>query len=311
MSEKTVLVEKENPKLCGAGTVQPRQLQPPRIRCFMSRDPVYADLHTHTTCSDGRRAPDDLVRRAAERGLRVLSVTDHDTVEGLDAARAEAAAHDLCFLDGVELSVTLDGDELHLLAYGLDPQHEGLKTHLRRMQEARRDRAWTIVDRLRERGLEVEDEQLRDDIATTHAVGRPHVAEALVRAGHVGTVREAFDRYLGQGGPGYVAKPAFAAQRALDLVHDAGGIGVLAHPGHWTSSSQIRGLVDAGLDGLEITHPSHDASLRGYYERLARGYDLILTGGSDYHGRTEAEDKAFGTMGMTRREWERFRAALA
>jgi hypothetical protein len=85
----------------------------------------------------------------------------------------------------------------------------------------------------------------------------------------------------------------------------------LAHPGHWTSSSQIRGLVDAGLDGLETVHPSHDASLRGYYERLARGYDLILTGGSDYHGRTEAEDEAFGTMGMTREEWERFRAALA
>jgi len=277
----------------------------------MPRDLVYADLHTHTTCSDGRRTPDELVQQAGERGLQVLSVTDHDTVEGLPPAQQKAESLGMFLLPGIELSVTLDGDELHLLAYGITPDHVGLEKHLQRMQEARRDRAWEMVRRLRKRGLEIEDDRLRDEIASTHAVGRPHVAEALVRAGHVKTVREAFERYLGEEKPGYVAKPAFAAGQALDLVHDAGGIGVLAHPGHWTSSTQIRRLVDAGLDGLETVHPSHDASLRGYYERLARGYDLIPTGGSDYHGRTEAEEEAFGTMGMTREEWERFRAALA
>ena len=277
----------------------------------MDQDDVFADLHTHTSASDGVLSPGTLVDRAADRGIQVLSVTDHDTMEGLAAATAVAQERDIELLAGVELSVTLDGDEIHLLAYDVDPIHAGLHKHLEALQEARRDRAWRIVERLRSCGLEVEDEHLRTDIATTHAVGRPHLAAALVRGGHVETHREAFDRYLGRGKPGYVAKPAFPADDALRLVHEAGGVGVLAHPGHWTSSTQVRRLVDAGLDGLETHHPSHDASLRSYYERLARGYDLLVTGGSDYHGRTDDENAHFGTVGMNRSAWERFRAALA
>jgi hypothetical protein len=272
---------------------------------------VYADLHTHTYCSDGELSPETLVERAAERGIQVLSVTDHDTVEGVAPAAASARDVDMRLVSGIELSVTLGGREIHLLAYGIDPEHSGLQRHLAAMQEARRDRAWTIVERLRERGIDVEDEQLRDDIASVHAVGRPHVAAALVRCGHVDTERTAFEQYLGAGTVGDVSKPAFAVADALALVHEAGGVAVLAHPGHWTSGTQIRQLVDKGLDGLETKHPSHDDSLRGYYERLAKGYDLLMTGGSDYHGRTTKEDAHFGAEGMTRSEWERFRAALA
>jgi predicted metal-dependent phosphoesterase TrpH len=237
-------------------------------------------------------------------------VTDHDTIEGIAPAAAAAESQGVHLVPGIELSVTLDGDEIHLLAYGIDPGHAGLRQHLAAMQEARRERASMIVERLRDHGVEIEDEQLRADIASVHAVGRPHVAAALVRGGHVRTERAAFEQYLGEGKPGYVAKPAFPAADALSLVHEAGGVGVLAHPGHWTSSTQVRRLADAGLDGLETRHPSHDASLRGYYERLAQGYDLLTTGGSDYHGRTRKEDERFGTMGMTCAEWERFRAAL-
>lgn len=277
----------------------------------MDQDDVFADLHTHTTASDGVCSPEAVVRRAAKRGIQVLSVTDHDTVEGLSAASRAARKRRIQVLAGIELSVTLEGEEVHVLAYDVDPAHAGLQRHLEAMQEARRDRAWRIVERLRDQGVEVEDDRLRSDIASTHAVGRPHVAAALVRAGHVDTDREAFERYLGQGKPGYVAKPAFAAEEALSLVHDAGGVGVLAHPGHWTSGTQIRHLVDAGLDGIETRHPSHDASLRGYYERLARGYDLCTTGGSDYHGRTDNEEAHFGTVGMSRSAWERFRVVLA
>lgn len=275
------------------------------------RRDVYADLHAHTTCSDGTLSPTALVDRAAERGLRALSVTDHDTVEGLGPAAVAAEARDLCFVPGVELSTTLGDREVHLLAYGIDPGHSGLQRHLAAMQRARRDRAWAMVRRLREQGVEVEDERLRDDIASVRAVGRPHVAAALVRMGHVNTHREAFEQYLGEGNPGYVPKPVFSAADALTLIHEAGGIGVLAHPGHWTSGTHVRRLVEAGLDGLETVHPSHDASLRGYYERLARGYDLVPTGGSDYHGRTDEENERFGRVGLSRKEWERFRAVLA
>jgi predicted metal-dependent phosphoesterase TrpH len=272
----------------------------------MTQADVYADLHMHTTCSDGCYSPTALVERAAERGIQVLSVTDHDTVEGLEPAATAARACGLRFVPGIELSVTLEGEEIHLLAYDFDPDHNELERHLRVMQDARRDRAQTMVERLREHGAEVMDERLQEDIASTHAVGRPHVAAALVRAEQVATDREAFERYLGRGKPAYVAKPAFAASDALNLVHEAGGMGILAHPGHWTSSAQIRRLVEAGLDGLETIHPSHDASLRGYYERLARGYDLAMTGGSDYHGRREDEESHFGSVGMNQSDWERF-----
>jgi hypothetical protein len=231
-------------------------------------------------------------------------------VAGLEAAATAAEPLGVRLVPGVELSVTLDERDIHLLAYGVDPDHAGLQRHLAAVQEARRDRAWTIVERLHEHGVDAEDEQLRADIASVRAVGRPHVAAALVRTGHVDTERAAFEQYLGKGKPGDVAKPAFPAADALALIHEADGVGVLAHPGHWTSGVQIRRLVNDGLDGIETKHPSHDASLRGYYERMAQGYDLFTTGGSDYHGRAEDEDTRFGRLGMTRSEWERFRAVL-
>jgi predicted metal-dependent phosphoesterase TrpH len=278
-----------------------------------SRDPstIYADLHTHTDHSDGRLSPARLVERAAERDISALAVTDHDTTAGLEAALAAGRTHGLTVLTGAELSVTLDENELHLLVYGFDPTHEALREHLRRMQEARRRRVWKMVDRLRTQGVEVEEETLREEMAGTAAAGRPHLAAALVHSGHVDTLQAAFDRYLGRDGPGFVSKPAFPVPEALTVVHEAGGIGVLAHPGHWTSSTQIRRLVAAGLDGLEVYHPSHGASLRSYYRRVARSYDLLVTGGSDYHGRTADEETNFGRIGLNTSGWERFRAAVA
>jgi Predicted metal-dependent phosphoesterases (PHP family) len=276
----------------------------------MDPSAVHADLHTHTRCSDGRLAPEALVKTAADWGVRVLAVTDHDTTEGLADAEAAAQARGLTFVPGIELSVTEEDDEVHLLAYGIDPVHPALQDHLQAFRKARRERAWTMVDRLRDHGLTVDDEELAAEIESTHAVGRPHVAAALVRAGHVETPREAFERYIGRDGPGYVAKPTVPAATALDLVHRAGGLAVLAHPGHWTSGRRIRRLVDRGLDGIEVVHPSHDASLRRYYERLADGYDLIATGGSDHHGRA-GRDGQLGHFGLSKQQWERCRARLA
>lgn len=271
----------------------------------------YADLHTHTRCSDGQLAPEALVTAAAERGVQVVAVTDHDTVAGLSDARATAEACGLDFISGTELSVTLDGEEVHLLAYGVDPTHDGLQKHIQTMREARWRRAHRMLDRLRSHGLDIADEQLHAQVDDAAAVGRPHVAAALVKAGHVHTIREAFEQYLAEERPGYVPKPEMEAAAALTLVHEAHGVGVLAHPGDWVSSTQIRQLVDRGLDGIEVVHPSHRTSLEDYYRRLADGYDLFTTGGSDYHGRADAEDTYFGTMGMTEAEWERFRAAVA
>lgn len=273
--------------------------------------PVYADLHTHSQCSDGHLAPAALVRRAVEQGLSVLALTDHDTVQGLPAAAEAARACDVQLVPGIELSVTEEGEEVHLLAYGIDPEHSGLRAHLNSFREARRERAWAMIDRLRTHGLPLNDAVVADVFDGAEALGRPHVARVLMAADHVDTLREAFDQYLGRKQPGFVEKPEVPADKALQMVHSAGGVGVLAHPGHWMSSRRIRRLVHQGLDGLEVVHPSHDASLRGYYERLAEGHGLFVTGGSDFHGGPHRTDDQMGHLGLTREEWERCRPHVA
>lgn len=277
----------------------------------MVRDAVYADLHTHTSCSDGALTPEALVERVAERGVRVLAVTDHDTVEGVEAARVAAESEGIQFVRAVELSVTLGGTEIHVLAYDIDLAHEEFRRHLRSMEEARRHRVRQMVEQLRDQGIDLRDEKLRAVMESKAAVGRPHVADALVREGHVETIDEAFEKYLEPDQSGFVAKPEVPAEEMLSLIHEAGGVAVLAHPGHWTSSETIRRLVERGLDGIETVHPSHDPSLRQYYERLARGYGLLETGGSDYHGWSSDQKDSLGSVGMTRKQWERFREAVS
>lgn len=277
----------------------------------MQRETVYADLHTHTTCSDGALTPEALVERAAERGVQVLSVTDHDSLAGLESARTAALRWGLRVVTGVELSVTMKGEEVHLLAYGIDPSHETLRRHLRQMVQARRDRVRRMVAQLQDMGLDLPDEALEAALSTEDSVGRPHVASALVRSGHVDTIGQAFDKYLAQGQPAFVAKPEVPGPKVVSLIHDAGGVAVLAHPGHWTPSRRIRNLVEAGLDGIETIHPSHDPTLRRYYEQWARGSNLLETGGSDYHGTSGEGTDSLGTVGMSKSQWERFRDAVS
>ncbi len=271
---------------------------------------IYADLHLHTTCSDGRLAPAALVARVAEAGVQVVAVTDHDTVEALPAARAEATRRGLTLVTGVELSVTVDATEVHLLAYGFDPAHDGLCRHLEAFRTARADRAAAMARALTRLGAPV----TMDDVeaaADGAIIGRPHVADALVARGHVATTQEAFDRYIARGQPGHVAKPRVPARAALDLVHEAGGLGVLAHPGHATGGWLLQTLVNAGLDGLEVYHPAHDAMLTDYYRRMAEAFGLVVTGGSDYHARGPGGDARLGRLGLTEAAWERLHPAFA
>lgn len=272
----------------------------------MEATTAYADLHTHTTCSDGVFSPAALVEKAADCGLRVLSVTDHDTVGGLPAASERAEKRGLTFVPGVELSVTVNETEIHLLAYDFNPSDSDLCSHLEYMSTGRRERAHQMIDLLQDEGIDIYDEELAAEISSNASVGRPHVASALVRGGYVETTRDAFEQYLARGRPAFVEKPEAPAPRLIDIVHDAGGVSVLAHPGHWTPSECIRDLVDAGLDGIEIIHPSHDRSLEQYYAKLARGHGLLQTGGSDYHGWTDEDAEHLGRVGLSRSQWERF-----
>ncbi|PSQ89659.1 MAG: phosphoesterase [Bacteroidetes bacterium QS_8_64_10] len=261
-------------------------------------DAPLADLHAHTSCSDGRLTPAALVRKAEEHGLRALAVTDHDTVAGLDEARATSVNCELHVIAGVELSVTVDGEELHLLGYFFEINHPRLREALGRMRDGRRRRAKAMVKRLREKGVTLSFEAVEEQARDASAIGRPHVAAALAAGGHVASHQEAFDRYLHDGGPAFVRKSRFPIREALAALHDAGGIGVLAHPGQHTSTERVERLAKAGLDGLEVHHPSHPPHLAQYYEREARRLDLIPTGGSDYHGHRKRDEQRLGQYGI-------------
>ena len=271
----------------------------------------YADLHVHSCYSDGQLTPEAIVQEADERGLRAIAVTDHDTIAAWPETRRAASASDVAVITGVELSVSCEGQEIHLLGYGFDPSHDALCQHLNDFLEARRQRVRRIVDKLREKGIGISVEEVRQVAGGSKSLGRPHVAAALAEAGHVASYTEAFDRYLENGGPAYVGKPEFEAACALDLVHDAGGIGVLAHPGHWMSDRLLRQLVHVGLDGIEVVHPSHNEPLTRYYRRIARDFDLVPTGGSDYHGFRPGDEERFGTYGISHAEWKRIRQGAA
>ncbi len=259
----------------------------------VSPPPGAVDLHTHTTCSDGRLSPAELVRKAAAAGLAGLAVTDHDSVSGLTEAAREADASRIDLIPGVELSVTVGKTSVHMLGYYFNPDSEALQARLAAFRESRLNRGARMVERLNRLGVGVRLEDVLQK-AAGGAVGRPHVAAALVAGGFAETTAEAFERYLSDDGPAYVPHPVFEASEALRLLHAAGGIGVLAHPGTFVTDETLRRLIDAGLDGIEVVHPAHTPSLSAYFRSVARRFALVQTGGSDYHGYRPYDEEHFG-----------------
>ena len=240
------------------------------------------DLHAHTTFSDGLLSPAELVQRAVEIGLAGLGVTDHDSIDGIPGARA-AAGNRLEVVPGIEVSSNRDGFEMHVLGYYLDAENPALRERLAEFQGERRRRVYAMAERLGAAGVPVD---AADVIVRAGAgvVGRPHVAEALLRAGHVSSVDDAFRRYLGPSGIAYVPRPLFSPESAIDLIHQAGGVSVLAHPGPNLSDLVIESLAAHGLRGVEVWHPQHAPPVVRRYQALAARLGLIATGGSDYHG---------------------------
>lgn len=252
------------------------------------------DLHAHSTASDGVLAPAAVVAAAQEVGLAALALTDHDSVAGLAEARAAGAAAGLRIVAGVELSAHLEREEIHLLALHVDDDAM-IADELARFRDDRVARAEQMVTRLRALGVEVHmDDVLRE--AGAGAVGRPHVARAVVAAGGARDVREAFDRFLGDGRPANVDKPRFEAADAIALAHAAGGIAVWAHPGMAGRRERVEPLAAAGLDGIEVLHPRHSGEDLSRLSALAEHFDLVTSGGSDWHGPTDA----WRTLGMMR-----------
>jgi predicted metal-dependent phosphoesterase TrpH len=240
-----------------------------------------ADLHTHSTASDGEMTPAALVHYARERGLGALALTDHDSVAGLDTASQAARRVGIDFVPGVELSCDVPQNEVHILGYFIRWHDPHFLTMLARFRESRYGRAEKMVRKLTALGAPIAFERVKQ-IAGDAPIGRPHIAQALVEAGHVSSVPEAFERFIGRNGPAYVQRFRLTPADAVALILRAGGVPVLAHPHEVTH--YVEPLVKVGLVGLEALYGLYDTATRAELVRLARRYDLIVTGGSDFHG---------------------------
>ena len=267
------------------------------------------DLHTHTVCSDGMLTPEALVARARENGVRVLGITDHDTFEGLADAVSAGASLGVDIVSGVELSIRFNGRELHMLGYFFDPKNADLLEFVGYYSTSRERRALKILEKLNGLGISLSPERVRERVGG-NVIGRPHIAQAMVADGHVESYEEAFIRFLRNGGPADVSKELPRLSEALKALHGAGGIGVLAHPGHWVTDRDVHRMVDYGLDGIEIYHPSHDEMLSEYYTKLAQSKGLVMTGGSDYHGMRAGDEENLGRIGLSVDQFESLREAV-
>ncbi len=239
------------------------------------------DLHTHSNASDGELTPAELVHLALERGLTTIALTDHDSVAGIDAAQQAARGTALQVIPGVELSADVPQGEVHVLGYFVDWRAADFEAMLEKFREGRYGRAEKMARKLTALGAPVSFERIKQ-IAGDASIGRPHVAQALVEAGHVATVTEAFDKYIGRTGPAYVERFRLTPEDAVALILRAGGVPVLAHPREVTD--WVFPLVKAGMLGLEVHYGMYDDASRAELARLARQYGLIATGGSDFHG---------------------------
>ncbi|MEO5902803.1 MAG: PHP domain-containing protein, partial [Gemmatimonadaceae bacterium] len=240
------------------------------------------DLHMHSTASDGALAPADVVAAAKNAGLAAIALTDHDTLDGIPEATTAANAVGMRVVPGVELSAHDGAREIHILA--LHVSNPGaLEIRLASFRRSRETRASRIVDRLNEIGVAVELESVMAE-AAGGAVGRPHVARALIKAGKVRDSREAFDRYLGAGKAAFVEKERLEIREAIAITHDAGAIAIWAHPGPEGRRDRLEPLVEMGLDGVEVRHPSHNTQDAQRLAALADFFGILYSGGSDWHG---------------------------
>ncbi|PWK15503.1 PHP domain-containing protein [Tumebacillus permanentifrigoris] len=241
-----------------------------------------ADLHAHTTASDGTFAPRELVELAKKNGLAAVAITDHDTTDGLAEAEATGRELGVEVVPGIELSTVFEGKEVHVLGYFYDPEHPELLRLTRMMRDDRINRMDKMIARLQEAGLDITREEVQAE--AQGAIGRPHFARVLMKKGYVSTMPEAFDKYLTYGKPGYVARIKVAPEEAVRVILAAGGVPVVAHPGLLDKDYLFDSLVPAGLIGLEAFHPDHSEEKRRHYQALAAQHGLLATGGSDFHG---------------------------
>ncbi len=255
------------------------------------------ELHCHSTASDGRLTPTQLLDLAASRNVSTLALTDHDTIAGHAEAMAAGVERNIRVIGGIEISTLFEGKEAHILGYGVRPSDDGTRATLDSLRGIRESRARAMLSKLSEQGIHVSYERVCA-LAGDGMLGRPHIARAMLEAGVVASIQDAFDRYLAEGKSAFVANDALSPAEAAALIHRAHGCVVLAHPGlfHGKFDALFQHLLEADLDGIEIYYPEHNASQMDALAALARSHGLIATGGSDFHAENGHHAAALGDM---------------
>ncbi|MEK4112568.1 MULTISPECIES: PHP domain-containing protein [Paenibacillus] len=250
------------------------------------------DLHTHSQASDGMQPPADNVKLAKQKGLSAVALTDHDTVAGVAEAQQAGKEYDIDVVAGVEISTRAGGKDIHVLGYYVNTEDEIFLQRLAGLREARDERNHLIIAKLQELGLDISWQEVLDELGRPlepdESIGRPHMADVLVKKGYAVDMRDAFDQYLAEGKPGFVSVPRVAPEDACEWIRAAGGAAVIAHPGLYNDDELVRRIIEDALpDGIEVFHSDHGPEEERRYGKLAKEYDLIETGGSDYHGKRQ------------------------
>lgn len=257
---------------------------------------IDADLHCHTTASDGTLSPTELVRLAKEIGLKAIGITDHDTIQGWNEAEEAGNRYGLEILKGIELNTDWQGVEVHILGYEIRSDNSSLRKQLSQLRQARRNRMLQILQQLEKIGIRIFPEDV-EKFAQGESIGRPHIAQTLVEKGYVSSIKEAFDRYIGYGAPAYVPRFKLTPEEGIHMIREAEGVAVLAHPGVHCLETSIPIFVKQGLQGVEVSHSEHTLEDEIRYRKVALHYDLIMTGGSDFHGEARKPGVKLGGWG--------------
>lgn len=244
----------------------------------------YADLHIHTNASDGILTPAEVVEWAQKKKLRAISITDHDTVFGIDKALESNKNNNyLEIIPGVELNTDFYGEEIHILGYFIDYNDTNLLNILKKMQQSRYERALKIINKLNNLDINISMDQIKR-ISEGNSIGRPHIARAMIESGYINNIKSAFDNYIGKGRPAYEERFKLESKKAIEIINKIGGVAVLAHPGLIKNKAIISSLINIGIQGIEVYHTKHDYDTIRYLNNIAKEKKLLITGGTDCHG---------------------------
>ena len=263
----------------------------------------------HSTFSDGICTPSELVQKAAASGLKVISITDHDSVSGIEEAVSHGEQRHVAVIPGIELSASLNGREIHIIGYFFDISNRALLDTIAQLREQRVLRAERMVQKLNKLNIPLKFESVLR-LSGPGSVGRPHIARALLEEGFTETYLQAFSKYIGDGGPAYEKKNEVIPEKVINLIAGAGGLSVLAHPGRSVAAHEVLALIKAGIDGIEVFHPSHTPELTQNYRAIVNQYYLVESGGSDFHGGPRGDDDNFGRVGIPLASIEHMRRRL-